>query len=106
MASTQEKATVSSPSRNASAAQFSSEWTAAGTVAEISDRSSTTRSAANAKTTATAAVAVIDSIDRPSLPNAPAVKGIGFHDLTNLLLCATHAKGDTSCSAFVRLWIV
>lgn len=85
MASTQEKATVSAPSRNASAAS-ESEWTAGGIVAEVSDLSSAR--SANVKTAAAAApsalTAVIDSIDRPSPQNQPAVKGI-FHDLTNLL---------------------
>ncbi|MCD7465429.1 hypothetical protein HAX54_001275 [Datura stramonium] len=100
MASTQEKATVSAPSRNASAASgtdFSPEWTA-GSVAEVSDLSSAR--SANVKTPGAPSplTAVIDSIDRPSAPNPPAVKGLPI-----LLRAQTHHPLDPLTAAEISV---
>ncbi|KAG5604732.1 hypothetical protein H5410_026224 [Solanum commersonii] len=95
MASAQEKTTVSAPSRNASAAS-ETEWTAGGTVAEVSDLSST-RSASSAAPSAL--TAVIDSIDRPAAPNQqPAVKGLPI-----LLRAQTHHPLDPLTAAEISV---
>lgn len=92
MASAQEKTTVSAPSRNASAAS-ETEWTAGGTVAEVSDLSSTRSASSAAPSTLTA---VIDSIDLPAAPNQqPVVKGI-FHNLSSYFV-ALYVHAEVKC---------